>query len=98
MTTQLNTPLLAKVAEEAGIGYVKCYDPFHLVAILEAKAAERGWYFRVALKGNAHQLRKVNSMAGIEAQTEMNYNDPINPTDTANAKILCLAEVFGVEE
>ena len=95
--TTLNTPLLAKVAEEAGIGYVKCYDPFRLVAILEAKAAERGWnpYLELHCGRIAYHYTEPE---GNGEWTDPQPFDPTDPTDTANAKIRCLAEVFGVEE
>ena len=92
--TTLNAPLLGKVAEEAGIGYVKCYDPFHLVAILEAKATDIGYHLHTGYH-EGYYLSMVSVIGAMETE-DYDFN-PTNPISTANAKIRCLAEVFGVE-
>ena len=98
--TTLNTTLLIKVAEAAGldvphdVGLLMSGTPFHLLALLEAKSAEWGYWL------SHHKDSDCCAMyfwSNDEGDTYWRDYTPTDPISTANAKILCLAEVFGVE-
>ena len=110
----LNTTLLIKVAAAAipyvhsdyaqdvisGHRKMNLSSCYQFIAESEAKAAERGWYVRPGINKNtieAVSLVKRGEPPQYEF-TEAYPRDPTDPISTANAKILCLAEVFNVKE
>ena len=104
-----NTSLLIKVAEAAG-HHIKLGDidpqgnAFELLAILKSKASDDGWYFEPLMSIDpGRYLISVRNLTWDENDWRSinkefcKIGDPTNHISTANAEILCLAEVFGVD-